>query len=103
MIKTKKSDIKPLKPDIETEKPDIEPSKPDIEQNLMSKTFHYIQKIQEEFPSPSIFGRSDIMKVIDIKASRTSELIKQMLEYGVIEPVSGYGKGKYRVKQNRLR
>lgn len=103
LIKTKKSDIKPSKPDIEIRKPDIEPSKPDIEQNLMSKTFHYIQKIQEEFPSPSIFGRSDIMKVIDIKESRTSELIKQMLEYGVIEPVSGYGKGKYRVKQNRLR
>ena len=39
------------------------------------------------------------MKTIDIKASRASDLLKDMVEHGVIEPVRGYGKGKYRFKQ----
>jgi hypothetical protein len=28
--------------------------------------------------------------------SRSSELIKQMLEYNLISPVSGFGKGRYK-------
>ncbi len=39
------------------------------------------------------------MKVIDIKASRASDLLREMVEHGVIEPVSGHGKGKYRFNQ----
>ena len=36
--------------------------------------------------------------MLNIKPSRASELIKQMLNNGIIEPVSGYGKGKYRFR-----
>lgn len=46
-----------------------------------------------------IFGRSDVMEVIDIKPSRVSELLREMVEHGIIEPVSGHGKGKYRFWQ----
>lgn len=46
-----------------------------------------------------IFGRSDMMKVIDVKSSRASDLLKEMAEHGIIEPVSGHGKGKYRFRQ----
>lgn len=59
----------------ETEKPDIQTKKPDI------------------------FGRSDVMKVIDVKPSRASELLKDLEEHGIIEPVSGHGKGKHRFRQ----
>ena len=38
------------------------------------------------------------MAAIDIKASRASDLLKEMMERGIIEPVSGHGKGKYRFK-----
>ena len=38
------------------------------------------------------------MKVIDIKSSRASELLKEMMEQNIIESVSGYGKGKYHFK-----
>jgi Fic family protein len=40
------------------------------------------------------------MKAIDIKASRASDLLKEMVEYGIIEPVTGHGKGKYRFRQH---
>jgi fido (protein-threonine AMPylation protein) len=88
------------KPDIETGKPDIDTLKPDIENTFQPKTANHILKLREAFPGQTIFGRSDVMKVIDIKASRASDLLREMAERGIIEPVSGYGKGKYRFRQH---
>ena len=50
-----------------------------------------------------IFGRSDVMGVIDIKLSRASDLLKDMAERGIIEPVSGHGKGKYGTGSKHVR
>lgn len=38
------------------------------------------------------------MEVIDIRPSRASEFLKELTDYGIIEPVSGHGKGKYRFR-----
>ena len=38
------------------------------------------------------------MKVLGLKTSRTSELLVKLAECGIIERVSGYGKGKYRFR-----
>lgn len=84
------------KPDIETAKPDIDDLKADIEAAFQPKTASHILKLCETFPGQTIFGRSDVMKAIDIKASRASDLLKEMVEHGIIEPVYGHGKGKYR-------
>lgn len=86
------------KPDIEISKPDIEVLKADIEKNFQPKTASHILKLREAFPGQVIFGRSDVMKVINIKSSRASELLKEMMEQNIIESVSGYGKGKYHFK-----
>lgn len=87
------------KPDIETSKPDIEALKADIEKIFQPKTVGHILKLREVFPGQVIFGRSDVMKVIDLKPSRASDLIKELAEHEIIEPVSGHGKGKYRFRQ----
>lgn len=87
------------KPDIEKEKPDIEDIKADIEKMFQPKTASHILRLREEFFDRSIFGRSDVMEVIDIKPSRASELLKEMAGHGIIEPVSGHGKGKYRFRK----
>ncbi|MBQ9030014.1 MAG: Fic family protein [Parasporobacterium sp.] len=87
----------------ETEKPDIEALKPDIEKIFQPKTASHILKLREAFPGQAIFGRSDVMRVIDIKASRASDLLREMTEHGIIEPVSGHGKGKYRFRPYSLR
>ncbi len=86
------------KPDIETAKPDIDALKADIENVFRPKTVSHILKLHEAFPGQTIFGRSDVMKVIDIKASRASDLFRGMAGHGVIDPVSGHGKGKYRFR-----
>lgn len=66
--------------------------------NYSSRTASHILKLREAFPGQAIFGRSDVMELIDIKPSRASEFLKEMAEQGVIEPVSGHGKGKYRFR-----
>ena len=88
------------KPDIETAKPDIEALKPDIEKLFQPKTASHILELREAIPGQTIFGRSDVMKVIDIKASRASDLLREMVENRVIEPVSGHGKGKYQFRKH---
>lgn len=87
------------KTEIETTEPDIGAIKPDIEKNFRPKTAGNIIKLFETFRYQKIFGRSDIMEVLDIKPSRASEILKEMARCGVIEAVSGYGKGKYRFRK----
>lgn len=89
----------PEKSDIETKKPDIDEIKADIEKIFQPKTASHVLKLREAFPFQTIFGRSDVMKVVEIKPSRASELLKELTEHGIIEPVSGYGKGKYWFRQ----
>lgn len=89
------------KPDIEITKPDIETLKLDIEKSFQPKTASHILKLREAFSGQTIFGRSDVMKVVDIKASRASDLLRAMVEYGVIESVTGHGKGKYQFRQHQ--
>ena len=83
----------------ETEKPEIDDLKPDIEAVFQPKTASHILKLRKAFPGQTIFGRSDVMKAIDLKASRASDLLKEMVDHGVTEPVTGHGKGKYRFRQ----
>ncbi len=83
----------------EIAKPDIKTEKPDIEKMFQSKTTNHILRLREAFPGQMIFGRSDVMETIDIKPSRASELLREMAAHGVIEPVSGHGKGKYRFRK----
>ena len=89
-----------VKPDIKITKPDIEKIKPDIERMFQRKTANHILQLREAFAGQTVFGRSDVMRVIDIRPSRASELLRDMAERGVIEPVSGRGKGKYRFHQD---
>ena len=36
------------------------------------------------------------MNAINIKPSRASDLLEEMVRHGTIEPVTGHGKGKYK-------
>ena len=87
------------KSDIETTKPDIDAFKADIEAAFGPKTADHILRLREAFSGQAIFGRSDVMDVIGIGPSRASELLKVMAQRGIICPVSGYGKGKYRFRK----
>ena len=85
-----------MKPDIGEAKPDIDGTKPDIMAEFLPKTAGNIRKLRETFPEGEIFGRTEVMKVLGLKASGASELLMKLRKSGMVEAVSGQGKGKYR-------
>ena len=84
---------KPSKQNIDKIKQDIENANRTL--NVSERTKKNIQMLRDALGNDRIFGRSDVMNILGITASPASALIKKMLEYGVIKPQKGYGKGKY--------
>ena len=93
-----KADIEDKKADIEDKKVDIEKYLANIDESVRVKTSMHIIAIFEECGKNAIFGRSIVEKITGLKSSRASEIINLMLENEMIEPVKGYGKGKYRFR-----
>lgn len=97
---SEKVDIETEKVDIETKKVDIDYKKVDIGSLKFSKrTVHHIEILFDEYGYNRVFGRSDVMDLVGLKRSAVSKLISKLLETGIIEPVTGHGKGKYKFKK----
>ena len=86
------------KQDIQEQKQDIgnDNAIPNRTLGLSLRTKQNIEKLYRVIGYNNVFVRSEIMNVLGITPSPASELIKKMLVSGIIEPVKGYGKGKYR-------
>ena len=89
-----------------TEKVDIEREKVDIEGMLFEKgkdfsvkTTVHIHRLFEKFGFDKVFGRNAVMELLELKSSGASKLLSNLVHAGIIEPVSGYGKGKYKFKK----
>ncbi len=94
------------KVDIHSEKVDIHPQKVDIESviarsshTFSRKTTGYIQILFENFGFHTVFGRRNVMELLDLKESGASKLLSHLVQAGLLEPVSGFGKGKYKFNQ----
>ena len=94
------------KVDIESEKVDIENKKVDIESLLSGKigkfsvkTTVHIYRLFEKYGFDEVFGRSTVMGLLELKGSGASKLLSNLVQADIIEPVSGYGKGKYKFKR----
>ena len=86
------------KQDIAAEKQDIDKQKQDIviPEDIRPKTARGILTLFDHFGYGQIFGRTLVMETLHITASPASALISKMLGAGLIVPVSGHGKGRYR-------
>lgn len=89
---------KPEKVNIDEEKANIGKEKVNIEDVFTAKTASHIQKLREKLGQQAVFGRSDVQSVLGLKPTRSSALLREMAGHGIIEPVSGHGKGKYRFR-----
>ena len=69
----------------------------DEKNELHNRSIHIIA-LFEECGRDTIFGRSIVEKITGLKFSRASAIINLMLVHEIIEPVKGYGKGKYRFR-----
>ena len=97
--KAEKVDIESAKVDIGAEKVDIERIFAKKLNDFSVKTVVHIRRMFENFGFEKVFGRSEVMEILDLKGSGASKLLSNLLQAGIIEPVSGYGKGKYRFKK----
>lgn len=103
-IRGEKVDIQGGKVDIQGRKVDIQTSKVDIhtmlaEKKFSGKTISHIEKLFEIYGFQDIFGRGSVGEILGIKPSGASKLLAKMVQAEIVEPVSGYGKGKYRFKK----
>ena len=89
----------PEKANIGTEKANIGTEKANIEDRFTPKTAAHVRKLLAAFGSRTVFGRADVQSVLGLKPTRSSALLQEMAGCGVIEPVSGRGKGKYRFRR----
>ena len=89
----------PEKVNIDSGKANIENKKVNIEEDFTAKTASHVRKLQEALGKEIVFGRSDVQRVLDLKPTRCTALLREMAEHGIIEPVTGHGKGKYRFRQ----
>ena len=106
LLNEEKVDIGDAKVDIESGKVDIRNRKVDIESVLSEKgsdfsvkTTIHIHRLFEKFGFDEVFGRSAVMELLELKASGASKLLSNLVKEDIIEPVSGYGKGKYKFKK----
>ena len=97
----KKVNIEDQKANIERIKVNIERIKVNIGAAFTAKTAAHVCRLLEEFGFQTIFGRSDVQDVLGLKPTRSTALLREMAEKGIIEPVSGLGKGKYRFKNQQ--
>lgn len=101
LLNTQKVDIEAEKVDIQDEKVDIESVLSEKGKDFSSKTAIHVRRLFEKFGYDEVFGRSAVMDVIDLKKSRASKLLSHLVQADIIEPVSGFGKGKYRFKTQK--
>ena len=94
-----KVDIQDRKVDIQDEKVDIESVLSEKGSSFSVKTTVHIHRLFEEFGFDEVFGRSAVMKLLELKGSGASKLLSNLVQAEIIEPVSGYGKGKYKFKR----
>ena len=105
LLNEEKVDIEDTKADIENAKVDIQDRKVDIERvfsekgsDFSVKTTVHIHRLFEKFGFDEVFGRSAVMEILELKGSGASKLLSNLVQADIIEPVSGYGKGKYKFK-----
>ena len=55
-----------------------------------------MSELFNHFDFEGIFGRAEIAETLKITTTPAGELIKKMKSAGLIEEVSGFGKGKYK-------
>ncbi len=87
------------KVDIQDKKVDIESVLSEKGKDFSIKTAVHIRRMFEKFGYDEVFGRSAITELLDLKNSSVSKLLSNLVQADIIEPVSGYGKGKYKFKK----
>ncbi len=69
---------------------------------LNSLTQENILAIVREVRISQVFGSTEVQKVLDCAPATATNVIKKMKNLGVIVPVTGRGKGKYKLNEDEI-
>lgn len=94
-----KADIEAEKADIGTEKAEIDKWRVDMLPDISDKTVGHIEILFEKYGTEEVFGRTSVESTTGLRSTRASELLKLLVERGLVENVKGQGKGKYRFRE----
>ncbi len=72
-----KANIDTEKANIDSEKANIDIENSDVEESLSTKTIEHIKKLKEVFATEKVFGRADVIKVLGLKNTGSSSLLKK--------------------------
>ena len=64
--------------------------------NANKNTKENAKKLFAHMSFDGVFGRNDIMDIVNISITAAGNLINKLKETGLIEPIIGQGKGKYK-------
>lgn len=67
------------KANIGIEKANIDIENSDVEESLSTKTIEHIKKLKKVFATEKVFGRADVIKVLGLKNTGSSSLLKKCL------------------------
>ncbi len=67
-----------------------------LRNNFSKKTIKHVFDLFDVYEFKNVFGRSNVMKITNLKSSSSSKLITNLLQRKIIIPVVGHGKGKYK-------
>ena len=84
------------------EKVDIEFALEEKAKEFSSRTASHIRKLFDVFGYEEIFGRREIVALLELRNSSASKLLSKLVHSGVIEPVSGCGKGRYKFRIDNI-
>ena len=100
-IDAEKVPIDAEKVPIDAEKAPIDAEKAPIGNTLLQLTLppvakRHVMQLFARFGSGTVFGRRHIVGVLQLKDRAAGKLVAEMLRLGLITPVSGQGKGRYK-------
>lgn len=73
-------------------KVDIESALSEKGGDFSVKTTVHIHRMFDKFGFDEVFGRSAVMKLLELKSSGASKLLSNLVQADIIEPVSGLRK-----------
>lgn len=85
--------------DIGAEKAEIDKWRVDMLPGISDKTVGHIEILFEKYGTEEVFGRTGVESTTGLRSTRASELLKLLVERGLVENVKGQGKGKYRFRE----
>ena len=85
--------------DIGAEKAEIDKWRVDMLPGISDKTVGHIEILFEKYGTREVFGRTGVESTTGLRSTRALELLKLLVERGLVENVKGQGKGKYRSRE----